>query len=814
MIKFLLSTLATLALLSSASTHVASGKQTTKRAKGTDHSQNESVAGPKPTQGKSVSAPRHSREKTYRGKPSSKDVVDGQKKKGSSSAGKPTPKIVVSTKHRQDKREEVNTKPIQESTNLSQDSNTSNSSSTSFDSPTTFTSSTMGSCEEEKQGKEKAGKKPVEENPFVKGAYERLATDFILTYPFLLDSEFWETKVTARRVTKEGGAREVNIKLFHVDKLKSAYPDGIESLKLDNLQLAIKHVKMEDDEGKRGIQREYEVLKYLNHPNIVRCYGIHNNDETSTVSLIMEGSAYGSIEKLAKNKSAGLTVKLRKKLIWEVYTAMKYMHSLGIVHRDIKMENLIIMSDGMVRVIDFGLACVLPNYDGCIAQANNPANVAPEAYVQGPFLTIAADLWSFGVLLVEMLGTSGHLRGFHPHADESHKDNVYWTIYDAKDSRYLPGVVGATSVVNSLLKRNPQARLKAVDEAAIEDLLLTHDDSNVDKVEDFDSREYSPSASTVRKPYDPYKQQQMDNPQPTQLDNSFYMQSRYDGNYSNEFSSNYNGSEVTFSTLNFNSSSSQPSGNQSNYPSQFSTNQNGFEVTFSSAGRSKHFGSHSNSHFSTNQQGSEVTYSNSIGQKYMQDSSLPHYQKQQLTQHLPPLIFPKQHTQHQKQAYHRSMNNSKKSQDYYHYQQHQQYQPQDMPEFYYRQEQYQPRSMNQHPQAQQVSFSSSQYQPSHAEYQTSHSQDSQSVTFYPSSHHQHVQGSQTVTYYPTSQNQHVQDSQQESFSHDSAHRQYKARSAAVYSQYSHASQQHATPQRFQKPPQQKLGRPRQEDKHQ
>ena len=235
---------------------------------------------------------------------------------------------------------------------------------------------------------------------------------------------------------------------------------------------------MEDGQGKQDLEEEYDALKRLNHPNIVRCYGIHNIEEKSTISMVMEGNSYGSIEKLLEKKSPMLTVTLLKKFLLEVYNAMKYMHSVGIVHRDIKLENLIIMADGMIRVIDFGLALILPACRACIPSKRNLANVAPEVYNSEADATLASDLWSFGVLIVEMLGTNGRLKDYHPHVEPKHVDSVYRTIGAASKTKYLPGVDGACPVVDTLLQLDPITRADMVNEAAIEDLLSTDDNIN------------------------------------------------------------------------------------------------------------------------------------------------------------------------------------------------------------------------------------------------------------------------------------------------------------------------------------------------
>ena len=186
------------------------------------------------------------------------------------------------------------------------------------------TLSSMGSVQYKTQ------KDSVKVNPFVVGEYKAHPSDYITDHPILMSPKFWQIVVQiitkGKRVSREW--------------LLSSY------LKLTSSRLLSGKVSefalCPQNQGKQDLEEEYDALKRLNHPNIVRCYGIHNNEEKSTISMVMKGNSYGSIEKLFEKKSPMLTVTLLKKFLLEVHTAMKYMHTVGIVHRDIKLENLII----------------------------------------------------------------------------------------------------------------------------------------------------------------------------------------------------------------------------------------------------------------------------------------------------------------------------------------------------------------------------------------------------------------------------------------------------------------------------------------
>ena len=534
MIKFLLTTVATLAMFGGASRpgqplsrEKSHGQKPTSKKVVNDTSQ-QSIVSTKPSQEKT--APPHSQDKSV--------------------GEKPTPKIIVDPKPKPQEKSVESTKPSQDakrvSTKLSQDKSSSNSSSSSSASPTTASTSTSPNMESGEEGKPGVGAKKgaVIVNPFLTSDYKPLPHDFIIKYPFLMEPNFWRTIVNVHRETKEGEVRETKIRFFKVEQFKSSYPDGNESLKQEHMQLVLKQVRSEDEKGKHDLNQEYNALRRLNHPNIVRCYGIHNNEAASTVSLVMEGTEHMSIEKLVKRKYP-LTSQFRKKFLWEVYTAMKYMNSKGIVHRDLKLENLIIMSDGMVRVIDFGLSMILPSSNVCIPPKKNMANVAPEEFFPETCGTVAADLWSFGVLLVDMLGTNGRLKGFNPFANETHEDHVYKTIDAADMITYLPGSSDAYPIVKSLLERNPHNRLAYFDEAAIKDLLLPKD--SIYRTTNVETQ--SPSASSsVRRPYEAYVEQQMAKRRPTHLgsNSSMHTQSGFEAQPSTN-SSVYNGNSSNYS---------------------------------------------------------------------------------------------------------------------------------------------------------------------------------------------------------------------------------------------------------------------------
>src|SRR4051794_35658247 len=139
-----------------------------------------------------------------------------------------------------------------------------------------------------------------------------------------------------------------------------------------------------DPERIARFQREAEVLASLNHPNIAHLYGIEKSNGTlALVMELVEGPT------LADRISKG-PVPLEEALpiAEQIADALEAAHEQGIIHRDLKPANIKVRDDGMVKVLDFGLA-----------KAMEPvaSSASPAALTNSP--TITSPMTGIGVLL-------------------------------------------------------------------------------------------------------------------------------------------------------------------------------------------------------------------------------------------------------------------------------------------------------------------------------------------------------------------------------------------------------------------------------
>jgi serine/threonine protein kinase/predicted ATPase/DNA-binding SARP family transcriptional activator len=170
--------------------------------------------------------------------------------------------------------------------------------------------------------------------------------------------------------------------------------------------VAIKRLKPElisqGPEYVARFRREGEALSQLNHPNIVNMLAAFEDE--GQYCIVMEYVGGGSLRALL-NRQATLPPDQVVAIGLELADALSRAHHLGIIHRDLRPENVLLAEDGTPRLADFGVAH-LERADVRLTQTGSllgsPAYMSPEA-LRGETLDARSDIWSLGVLLYELL---------------------------------------------------------------------------------------------------------------------------------------------------------------------------------------------------------------------------------------------------------------------------------------------------------------------------------------------------------------------------------------------------------------------------
>ncbi len=248
-------------------------------------------------------------------------------------------------------------------------------------------------------------------------------------------------------------------------------------------EVAIKilpHAFTADPDRLARFEREARVLATLNHPNIGAIYGFEDSDDVRALVLeLVEGQTLA--ERIAAGGPEGPPLRVEEALaiVRQIADALDAAHEKGIVHRDLKPANIKITPDGVVKVLDFGLAKAAAG-DGSAPDLSQSPTVTIGGTREGMILGTAAymspeqargkpvdkrtDIWAFGCVLYEML------TGCVAFAGETMSDTIAAILEREPDWKALPPQLppAVRHLLRGCLEKDARQRLRDIGDARIE----------------------------------------------------------------------------------------------------------------------------------------------------------------------------------------------------------------------------------------------------------------------------------------------------------------------------------------------------------
>ena len=213
---------------------------------------------------------------------------------------------------------------------------------------------------------------------------------------------------------------------------------------------------LNDNIKKKCILREIEILKKLNHPNIVKLYDTIISDKNILLiqELVNGISLRDFYNKEIRNQRniSEKKYKILTLIFKQIFSAFDYIHKKNIFHRDIKLENILLTKNYEIKIIDFGFGLYNPRNYLQKFFCGTPNYMAPEIIMKKEYDGQKADMWSLGILLYKLFCADFPFKG------KDEKD-LYRHIIKGKYKikEYVPDLIKI--IIDKILRPKPYQRI-------------------------------------------------------------------------------------------------------------------------------------------------------------------------------------------------------------------------------------------------------------------------------------------------------------------------------------------------------------------
>ncbi|KAL7720088.1 non-specific serine/threonine protein kinase [Entamoeba marina] len=211
-----------------------------------------------------------------------------------------------------------------------------------------------------------------------------------------------------------------------------------------------------DRASKQAASNEVRIMKKVSHPNVITFFDSFIN--TNSLVIIMEFGNGGDLGQFIKRR---LGDPIPEELVWNIFLqitfGLKYLHSIHVLHRDVKTQNIFMMEDGTAKIGDFGIGRIFKTDDQrAKTMIGTPHYLSPEICI-GKAYGYKSDMWSLGCVLYELCALQRAFPGSNV-CEVVRK--ITSTIQPPIPHRYAPILL---KFVDALLSKAPEERPSTFD---------------------------------------------------------------------------------------------------------------------------------------------------------------------------------------------------------------------------------------------------------------------------------------------------------------------------------------------------------------